>query len=247
MPQPAPDALAGRVILIVGAGGGLGRATALAAAQTGAQLVLLDRRVPELEALHDAIAAQGLGKPALYPLNLERATAQDYADLAARIGAELGRLDGIAFCAARFDGLMPLELVQPALWQAQLQVNLSASWLITQAALPLLRARDDAALVYVLDDPARMRRAHWTGYGVAKCALEGLFAMLAEELHEGPLRVHALLPAPMRTPLRQLAYFGEAHDAQPPPDAAGAALAWLLSAAAAPQRGRILDLRAEAR
>jgi len=112
MPQPAPDALAGRVILIVGAGGGLGRATALAAAQTGAQLVLLDRRVPALEALHDAIAAQGLGKPALYPLNLERATAQDYADLAARIGAELGRLDGIAFCAARFDGLMPLELVQ---------------------------------------------------------------------------------------------------------------------------------------
>jgi NAD(P)-dependent dehydrogenase (short-subunit alcohol dehydrogenase family) len=88
-----------------------------------------------------------------------------------------------------------------------------------------------------------MRRAHWGGYGVAKCALEGLFAILAEEHHEGPLRVHALLPAPMRTALRRLAYFGEHDEAQSEPTAAGAALAALLSPWAASLRGQVLDLR----
>ncbi len=241
--RPEPGALAGRVLLLVGAAGGLGRATALAAARAGATLVLLDRRVQALEALYDEITATGAPQPALYPLNLERATPADYAELAARLESQMGHLDGVAFAAARFDGLTPLTLIEAETWLSQIHVNLNAPFLMVRALLPLLERSADAALAFALDDPARMRRAHWGGYGVAKCALEGLFAILAEERHEGPLRVHALLPAPMDTALRRLAYFGEGAAAQPPPDAAGAALAWLMGAAAMPLRGRVLDLR----
>ncbi|WP_343223626.1 SDR family NAD(P)-dependent oxidoreductase [Metallibacterium sp.] len=244
VPALAPDALTGRVVLLVGAAGGLGRASALACGRVGATVVLLGRHVRALEALYDELLAAGAPQPAIYPLNLEGATPRDYATLAETLARDLGGVDAVAFTAARFDGLTPLELIEPEVWLSQIQVNLSAPLLIVQALLPLLRQRADGAIAFVLEDPARMRRAHWGGYGVAKCALEGLFAILAEEHHEGPLRVHALLPAPMRTALRRLAYFGEHGEAQPEPTAAGAALAALLGSAAAPLRGQVLDLRA---
>ena len=243
---PAAQALAGRVVLIVGATGGLGRAAVEACARAGATLVLLGRHVRALEQVYDEVVALGAPQPAIYPLNLEGATPKDYAEMAARIEAELGGLDAVAFTAARFDGLTPLALIEPELWLSQIHVNLSAPLLLIQATLPLLKQRADSAIAFVLDDAARVRRAHWGGYGVAKCALEGLFSILAEEHHEGPLRVHALRPAPMRTALRRVAYFGEAVSAQPEPAAAAAALAWLLAAAAAPLRGKVLELRAEA-
>lgn len=244
LPALAPDALDGRVVLLVGAAGGLGRATALACAKAGATLVLLDRHVRSLEALYDELVAVGAPQPGIYPLNLEGATPRDYAGMAETIARDLGGLDAVAFTSARFDGLMRLDLVEPEVWLSQLHVNLSAPWLIFRAVLPLLQRRSDSAAVFVLDDPARIRRAHWNGYGVAKCALEGLFSILAEEHHEDAPRVHALLPAPMRTALRRVAYFGEPVEAQPDPAATGAALAWLLSPGAGALRGQVLDLRA---
>lgn len=243
IPALAPDALAGRVVLLVGAAGGLGRATALACGRAGATLVLLDRQVRALEGLYDELVAAGAPQPAIYPLNLEGATPRDYAEMAETISRDLGGLDAVAFTSARFDGLMRLDLVEPEVWLSQLHVNLSAPWLILRAVLPQLLQRAESAVVFVLDDPVRMRRAHWNGYGVAKCALEGLFSILAEEHHEGPLRVHALLPAPMRTALRRIAYFGEPVDAQPDPAGTGAALAWLLGPGGAALRGQVLDLR----
>lgn len=243
VPALVPGALSGRVVLLVGAAGGLGRAAALACGRAGATVVLLGRQVRALEDLYDELLAAGAPQPAIYPLNLEGATPRDYAVMAEALARDLGGVDGVAFTAARFDGLTPLELIEPELWLSQIQVNLSAPLLIVQALLPLLRQSADSAIVFVLDDPARVRRAHWGGYGVAKCALEGLFAILAEEHHEGPLRVHALLPAPMRTALRRVAYFGEHAEAQPTADATGAALAALMGPQAASLRGQVLDLR----
>ena len=243
---PAPQSLAGRIVVVVGATGGLGRATALASAGAGATVVLLSRRVRALEQVYDEITEIGAPQPAIYPLNLEGASPKDYSDLGSRIRDELGGLDAVAFTAARFDGLMPLASIDPEVWLSQIHVNLSAPFLMTQSLLPLLAERPDAAIAFALDDPARIRRAHWSGYGVAKAATEGLFSILAEEHHEGPVRIHAVRPAPMRTALRRLAYFGELVDAQPAPDAAGAALAWLLSGAGAALRSRVLDLSSEA-
>ena len=102
----------------------------------------------------------------------------------------------------------------------------------------------DAGVVFVLDDPVRTGKAFWGGYGVAKQALGGLVSILHEETENGPVRVHALLPAPMRTTLRRAAYYGENTLALPQPDATG--VVYLLSAASAPARGRVLDLRAVA-
>ena len=243
LPSPAPESLRERVVLVAGATGGLGRATALAAARAGATVVLLGRKVRALEPLYDEIETLGAPKPALYPMDLAGATAKDYADLAASIERECGRLDGLVHAAAHFDTLQPFEQHRPEEWARAQQVNLTAPALMTQACLPLLRAAPDAAVVFVFDDVDRVGRAFWGGYGVAKHALLGLASIVHEETDSSSVRTHAVLPGPMRTALRRAAYYGEDTMRHPEPAYAAAAIAWLLGPAATDVRGKTLDLR----
>lgn len=239
------DSLRERVVLITGATGGLGRASALACARAGATVVLLGRKVRALEKIHDEIAALDVAAPAIYPLDLAGATPRDYEDLAATIERECGRLDGVVHAAAHFTELQPAADIAPEEWLRSLHVNVTAPLLLTQACLPSLQRAAAASVVFVLDDLVRMGKAHWGGYGVAKHALTGLVSILHEELENGPVRVHALLPAPMRTTLRRAAYYGEDTRSLPTPDAAADAVVYLLGPAAVPARGRILDLRTD--
>src|SRR5690606_15911064 len=125
VPAPAADALAGRVVLVTGAHGGLGAAAAKACARAGATVVLLGRRVPKLGRVYDAVKAIG-PEPALYPLDLAGADPADYEALAAKVTAELGGLHGVLHCAAEFAGLAPLEATPPEGFVRSLHVNLTA-------------------------------------------------------------------------------------------------------------------------
>jgi len=145
---PAAGVLAGRVILVTGAYGGLGEAAARACAQAGATLVLLGRKVPKLSRTYDAVKAIG-PQPALYPLDLAGADPADYEAMADTLEREMGGLHGILHCAAEFTGLKPLEATPPEEFVRNLHVNLTAPWLLTQACLPLLRKAADSAVVFV--------------------------------------------------------------------------------------------------
>ncbi|MEP6633790.1 MAG: SDR family NAD(P)-dependent oxidoreductase [Luteimonas sp.] len=234
-------ALAGRVVLVNGAHGGLGSAASLACARAGATVVLLGRKVPKLNRVYDAIAKHpdALPLPVNYPLDLEGAGADDYAEMAARIASELGRLDGVLHCAADFPGLTPLELTDPAAFARALHVNLTAKWWLTQACLPLLKRAADSAVVFVVDAPERSGRAYWGGYGIAQQGLSALIGMLHAELASSRVRVCALTPGPMRTPLRERAYVaGEDNVARDPAEFADHCVA-LLSAAGSAHRGSL--------
>lgn len=241
--DPGAGSLAGRVVLVAGATGGLGRATALAAAAAGATVVLLGRKVRRLEKLYDELLAAGAPQPAIYPLDLAGAQAKDYADLAANIEHQLGRLDGIVHAAAAFATLQPFEQQPPDEWQRTQQVNLVAPWLLSAACLPLMKRGGDAALVFLFDDVARVGKAHWGSYGVAKHGLLGLASIIHEETENTSVRTHAVLPPPLRTALRRAAYYGENTLEHPPPDFVARAITWLLAPAGAAARGRVLDLR----
>lgn len=232
-------ALAGRVILVAGAGGGFGSAAAVACAQAGATVVLLGRKPRRLDRVYAAVAAAG-PEPLLYPLDLEGATPDDYATLAERLQAELGRLDGLLYCAAEFAGLTPFELADPAAFARAVHVNLTAPAWLAQACLPLLRQRDDAAIVFTVDDPARVGQAYWGGYGAAQHGVRGMIASLHDELGRSPVRVSGLQPGPMRTALRARAFsLDQDATARDPADCAAAAVL-LLSPAGASYRGQIL-------
>ncbi len=243
--QPSAGTLADRVVLVTGAYGGLGGAVARAAARAGATVVITGRRKRQLEQLYDAMLAEGLAEPVIHPLDMEVATPREYAALAEGLERDFGRLDGVVHAAVSFGGLTPVTMHKPDAWLRAMHVNLNAPFALTQACLPLLTQARDSAVVFVLDDPALLQRAHWGGYGVSKAALERFVAILHEESDSGPLRVHAMLPAPMRTALRQLAYFGEDILQRPLPDAAAAAAVYLLGAQGAAARGAVLDLRGD--
>lgn len=240
-----PETLRDRVVLVTGAGGGLGRATAVAAASAGASVVLMGRKVPQLEKVYDAVAALKRAEPAIYPMDLAGATATDYADLADNIHNEYGRLDGVVHAAAHFDSLRPVTNIQPEEWLRSLHVNVSVPFLLTQACTALLNAATDASIVFVLDDPDRTRRAHWGGYGASKHALAAFASILHEEWENGSVRVHTVLPPPMRTALRRAAYYGENTMQLPAPHLFAPAIVYLLSADAAAARGSLLDLRTD--
>lgn len=237
-PTAAPRPLKDRVILVTGAHGGLGAEAAKACARAGATVVLLGRKVPKLGRVYDAIKTLG-PEPALYPMDLAGADPADFETLADTIGRELGRLDGVLHGAADFAGLTPLENTPPEQFARQVQVNLNARWFLTQACLPLLRKSDDAAVVFVLDDPARVLRPYWGAYGLTQLAGEGLVRMLHAETDTTVVRVSGLRPGPMKTPLRSRAFVDEAMLRVPGPEAYAAACVLLLSAEGAAHRGTI--------
>ena len=183
----------------------------------------------------------------LYPLDLEGATPDDYAELAARIGERFGRLDGLVHCAADFPGLTPLAHTDPAAFARALHVGLTARWWLTQACLPLLQASASGSVVFVIDPAPAAAPAYWGGYGVAQHGLEALVAMLAAETAATPLRVHALRPGPMRTPLRARAYAADGDRVARDPSAFAAAcveaLAAMLAAETAATPLRVHALR----
>ncbi|WP_255323064.1 SDR family NAD(P)-dependent oxidoreductase [Lysobacter sp. K5869] len=236
--EAGAQALAGRVVLISGAAGGLGSAASVACAAAGATVVLLGRKLPKLNRVYDA-AAQAGPEPLLYPLDLEGAQPDDYAEMAQRIESELGRLDGVLHCAADFPGLTPLMQTDPAAFARAVHVNLTAPWWLSQACLPLLAKASDAALVFALDDPKRVGQAYWGGYGAAQHGLAALVGILHAELGNSSVRVSGLRPGPMRTPLRARAYVEESDRSARDPAAYAGACVTLLSAAGAAHRGAV--------
>ncbi|RYF31476.1 MAG: SDR family NAD(P)-dependent oxidoreductase [Comamonadaceae bacterium] len=243
LPVRKAQALQGRVVLVSGAQGGLGATSAQACAESGATVVLLGRKPAKLNRVYDACSKLG-PEPLLYPLDLEGATPDDYAELADRLHRELGRLDGLLHCAAEFRGLTPLEHTDPANFARAVHVNLTAPWWLSQACLPLLKQSPDSALVFALDDMSRVGQAYWGGYGLAQHALGAMVGMLHAELATSTVRVAALQPGPMRTPLRAKAYADDEDiQVRDPADYAQACVT-LLAPAGNAHRGEIWRVRA---
>ncbi len=241
--EPPADLLAGRVILVTGAGQGLGRAVALACASHGATVALLGRKQEKLEATYDAIAAAGGAEPALVPLDLAAATSADYEALAALVRRDLGRLDGIVHCASHFDPLRPLADETLEQWLEMLRVNLAAPFALTRACLPLLAAAPDSSVVFAGETHGAHPRAYWGGFAVAKSALSTLAAIWADELeHAGKPRVNVLIPGPIASPQRLRSHPAEDRSRLRAPESAAAAFLYLLGPDGRGVSGRTLEL-----
>lgn len=232
-----------RVVLVAGAAGGLGAAASVACAAAGATVVLLGRKPAPLNRVYDAAKAVG-PEPALYPLDLEGASPDDFDELAQRLETEFGRLDGVLHCAAEFKGLTPLQHTDPADFARAIHVDLTARWWLTQACLPLLSRSDAGAVVFAIDDPIRAggAGAFWGGYGLAQAAQAALVPMLQAELGADGPRISGLRPGPMRTGLRARAFQPNTDFKARAPETYAAACVELLSSAAADARGRVVEI-----
>jgi NAD(P)-dependent dehydrogenase (short-subunit alcohol dehydrogenase family) len=237
--QFTPDAglLAGRVILITGAGGGLGRALAVESARAGATVILSGRNAAKLDLVYDDIEKLGGPQPAIAALDLAAATAADYDNLAKTIDDEFGKLDGLVHCAALLGDRTPLEQYDVPTWCKVLHVNLTAPFILTQVLLPNLRKSADASVIFVSSGVVTNQRPYWGAYAVAKSGLESVRSMLSQELEGEPnIRVNSVNPGRMRTGMRAAAYPAEDPNTLPAPVSVSGTFLYLLSA-----RGRGID------
>ncbi|WP_126454729.1 YciK family oxidoreductase [Sulfuriflexus mobilis] len=238
----SPELLKDRVILVTGAGDGIGRGVARAYAAHGATVILLGRTTHKLEAVYDEILAAGHPQPAIFPLELHKAGEAEYAGLIGGIATEFGRLDGVLHNAAELGSLTPIDHYSLELWQRTLMVNLTAPFMLTQACLPLLRQAPDAAILFSSTDRHEKTAAYWGAYGVSKQGLDAFMFILADELeNNSAIRVNAINPGPLRTHLRSKAYPGENPNTLPEVSQILPAYLYLMGADSTGIRGQLLD------
>jgi NAD(P)-dependent dehydrogenase (short-subunit alcohol dehydrogenase family) len=201
-----------------------------------------DRR--GLEQAWDQITGDGLPEPALYPLDLLGAGTEHFDELLDKVTEEFGGLDAVVHCAARFEGLTPLEQFSPPEWLASIQVNLNAAWLLSALSLPLLKQSESGRLYFMLEDMARMNGAFWGAYGVSKNALMALVNQLAAECSSSRVQVLGINPGVLRSALRSRAYHAENPSLQPDPETAAMQIMKLLKGNLDPE-GTFVDLSSD--
>jgi NAD(P)-dependent dehydrogenase (short-subunit alcohol dehydrogenase family) len=207
---PANDLLEDRVILVTGAGDGIGRCVSIGLAKHGATVILLGRTVSKLEAVYDEIMAAGGPKPGIYPMDLMGAQYKDYEDMVGVIDKEYGRLDGLLHNAGILGERAPIEHHEVHIWKQVMQVNLNAPFALSKACLEMLYKSPDASVVFTASGVGRKPRAYWAAYSVSKAGLEALSTILADETeHRGTLRVNSLNPGATRTAMRRAAFPAE--------------------------------------
>lgn len=207
----APGALlAGKVILVTGAGDGIGRAAALSFARHGATVLLLGRTEAKLESVYDDIERMGWPQPAILPVDLLSLDEAQSERLATTLADNFGRLDGLLHNAALLGERRPIEDAGYTSWQEVMQVNVNAQFLLTRALLPVLRSADSASIVFTSSSVGRKGKAYWGSYAVSKFATEGFMQVLADELENtSRIRVNSLNPGATNTRMRRTAYPGE--------------------------------------
>jgi len=239
--QAPTDLLKDRMILVTGAGDGIGRAMSLAYAAHGATIVLLGKTVNKLERVYDEIENAGGATPAIYPMHLEGATPHDYDELASAMDSNFGRLDGILHNAANLPYLSRIKDYDAEDWLKVMQVNINAPFFITQACLPLLERSDDARVLFTSDETGK---AFWGAYGVAKAAIEGLTQTLAAELESSNIRVNCIDPGPTLTAMRKRVFPGEENASLKTPDTLAPLYLWAMGADSRDTTGQRLSWEA---
>lgn len=207
--QIAANNLKDRVILVTGAGDGIGREAAIQYAAHGATVLLLGRTVAKLEAVYDQIERNGNKQAVIIPLDLMGATKQHYLEMASTIQQQFGRLDGVLHNAGLLGALSPLEHIEEATFDDVMQVNVKAQLLLTQAILPLIKQSPDGRIIFTSSTVGHNGRAFWGTYAISKFATEGMMQVLADELSDTSVNVNAINPGGTRTGMRAQAFPAE--------------------------------------
>ncbi|MCC3701490.1 YciK family oxidoreductase [Rouxiella badensis] len=204
--HPKSDLLRQRIILVTGAGDGIGREAALTYARFGAQVILLGRTESKLVSVQQEIAQQGWHPAEYLTLDLLHASQEDCQRVADRIAEWVPRLDGVLHNAGLLSEIVPVSDIKLQDWHDVMQVNVNAAFMLTQSLLPLLLKSASSSLVFTSSSVGREGRSGWGAYSVSKFATEGLMQVLADEYKHTNLRVNCINPGGTRTSMRASAF-----------------------------------------
>ncbi|XPF95973.1 YciK family oxidoreductase [Colwellia sp. RE-S-Sl-9] len=238
------SALANKVILVTGAGDGIGKQAALTYANLGATVILLGKTTKKLEDVYDLIVEQNSPQPAIVPLDLKGATKQNYIDMVSTIQEQFGRLDGALLNAAILGELTPFTQIHEQVWADIMQVNVNAQYLLSQALLPLLQSTKNSSLVFTTSGVGNKGKAYWGAYSISKFATEGMMQVIADEYDTTSVRTNAINPGATNTNMRSIAYPGENTEDLASPSDIMPAYVYLMSDESTDINGQIINAQA---
>ena len=218
-----------KVAIVDGAGGPLGRATAVTLAANGLTVVAVDRNERGLGDLPDDIRR-------------EVADATDPAvatRLIDRIAGEAGPPDVLVNTIGAFRPADALATT-PEMLRLMIDVNLGPALWLSQAVAPHMRQQGSGAIVHVTARPGLEPSGGMAAYSVSKAALVHLTRILDIELRPQGIRVNAVAPQLLDTPKNRAVFPAEAIAHAVAPEAIADVIAFLVSDAAAPVSGAIL-------
>jgi NAD(P)-dependent dehydrogenase (short-subunit alcohol dehydrogenase family) len=181
-----------KIVVITGGSSGIGLSAAQAFEREGAKVVVTGRTPETLKA-----AAKALGKDAI-ALQADVTRAGDLERLFATVGDRHGRID-VLFANAGVAKLAPLESTAPALFDEIMDTNFRGAYFTVQKALPLLR--DGGAILFTTSYFDQVGIAGTSVVSASKAALRSLTRTLAAELLPRKIRVNAICPGVIATPL----------------------------------------------
>ncbi|MGH9406029.1 MAG: SDR family oxidoreductase [Terriglobia bacterium] len=193
-----------RVVLITGASRGIGRAIAQACAREDAHLVLVGR---DSKALRDAVREM----PGAVAYRADVTKERDVNELFSKVRRDVKRLDVLVNNAGVFT-YKPFVRTSLAEWDVNLRTNLTSLYLVTRAALPLLRRSPGAHIVNILSISSRVAFPKCSAYCASKFGALGFTRVIAEEFRPLGIRVTAVLPGATSTGMSKEFDFPVARD-----------------------------------
>jgi NAD(P)-dependent dehydrogenase (short-subunit alcohol dehydrogenase family) len=245
---PPPSAcLTDRVILVTGAGDGIGATAARCLAAFGAHVVLLGRTRSKLETVFDWISTHTATRPVIVPCDLEHLADSNVDALGAAIEEEFGALHGLLHNASLLGPKVPLAHFPADDWRRVFEVNVHAPMMLTRTLQPLLTQDERTSVVFTSSSVGRTGRAYWGGYAASKFATEGLMQVFADEVENiSNICALSLNPGGTRTAMRAAAYPAEDPDTVPTAASLMDRYVALFRADLAVPRGAALSLRTAA-
>jgi NAD(P)-dependent dehydrogenase (short-subunit alcohol dehydrogenase family) len=208
--QPPPNHLRDRIILVTGAGSGIGKSAALSCAKAGAKVILAGKTPEKLESIYSLIIENNCPEPSVYPIDFQGASVDDFALLSESINDQFGRLDGLLHNASILGQRTPLNHYSPELWDKVMQINVTSQFQMTQRLMDVLEKSSDASVIFTSSGVGRAGRAYWGAYAVSKFAIEGMMQVWASEIDGlGSVRINVINPGATKTQMRAEAFPAE--------------------------------------
>lgn len=185
--------LAGRVVVVTGAGQGLGRAYAHAFADAGAIPVIAELDENSGRAVADELAQK---KAKALFVRTDVSSPESVQAMVAKADAEFGRIDVLVNNAAIFSTLQmrPFEEIPLEEWARVLNVNITGSFLCARAVLPVMRRANWGRIINISSATVSMGRPNYLHYVTSKAAVIGMARSMAREVGKYGINVNTVLP-----------------------------------------------------
>jgi len=189
--------LAGKVAIVTGASRGIGKAISILLAQSGSRVVLAARSEPQLKSVREEISSQN-GEAMVIPTDLT--VDKEMEQLVQQTLKEWGSVD-VLINNAGLGKVAPVVKAKVSDWDETFRVNLRAPMFLSKLVLPTMMERGEGSIINISSVSGKSGEANGSAYSASKFGLIGFTQSLYEEVREYGIRVAAICPGFVDTPL----------------------------------------------